>query len=137
MKKHTFIIAFLLTCASFSLQAQENDAFRTDTIEFLRLTGTGTVFENLIAQMGAGVPQNNKVAYLAEANGTLDGLYAQIADLYMAEFTHGEVKELIVFYQSPLGKKIASKQMQLMQQAMPLGQQWGAQLQQIVQKHGN
>ena len=137
MKKQIFLLTVLLFFIGFSLQAQDNETFKSDTVEFLKLTGTGTVFENLIAQMGAGVRQDNKAAYLAEANGTLEGLYGQMADLYMAEFTQDEVKQLIAFYESPLGKKIASKQMELMQQAMPMGQQWSMKLQEIVQKHSN
>ena len=46
-----------------------------------------------------------------------------------------EIKELVAFYKTDLGKKVSSKQVGLSQQAMVLGQAWGGEIQQIAQKH--
>ncbi len=48
MKKLLFAIAFICT---LSIQAQDNSEFKTQTIEFLKLTGTGDAFNNAIAQI--------------------------------------------------------------------------------------
>ena len=82
-----------------TVQAQENLDFKSETVEFLKITGAGAAFENAIAQIGAGVSEENKEAYTQEANGTLIGLYDKMADLYMAEFSQDEIRELIaIFY---------------------------------------
>ncbi len=133
MKKIVTIGIFLMFFGNVS--AQENSEFKNETIEFLKLTGTGAAFENAIGQIGATVPELNRVAYTEEANTTLDGLYSKMADLYMKEFTPDEIKELVAFYNTDLGKKVSSKQMALSQQAMMLGQAWGGEIQQIAQKH--
>jgi hypothetical protein len=132
MKKILLLCLFIFAVAT---QAQENAEFKAETIEFLKLTGAGKAFENAIDQIGYNVPEAKKEAYNKEAAGTLVGLYDKIADLYMTEFTQSEVKELVVFYHTELGKKLADKQLGLTQKAMGFGQSWGMEVSQIAQKH--
>lgn len=61
-------------------------------IEFIKITSARTAFENAINQIGTMVPETNKVAYIAEANGTLNPLYGKMAELYIAEFNQDEIK---------------------------------------------
>ena len=116
-------------------QAQENTEFKAETIEFIKLTGAVSAFEKAIDQIGYNVPEAKKEAYNKEAAGTLDGLYDKIAGLYMEEFTQSEIKELVAFYHSKLGKKLAEKQLGLTEKAMSFGQSWGMEVSQIAQKH--
>ncbi|MGZ0015640.1 DUF2059 domain-containing protein [Yeosuana sp. AK3] len=132
MKKIVLVCLFLVAVAT---QAQDNADFKNETVEFLKITGAATAFENAIAQIGAGVSEANKEAYTKEAMGTLDGLYDKMADLYMAEFTQDEIRELVVFYNTSLGKKLAEKQVGLSQKAMMFGQSWGMEVSGIAQKY--
>ena len=133
MKK--ILLACLFIFTALQIQAQDNSTFKKETIEFIKLTGAGSAFENAIAQIGTMVSDENKEAYTKEANGTLDGLYEKMADLYMAEFTEGEIKELVAFFNTDLGKKLAEKQLGLTQKAMMFGQSWGMEVQAIAQKY--
>lgn len=133
MRKMLLTLTLLLVV--ITTQAQENSEFRTQTLEFLKLTGTTKAFDDAIDKIGALVPQAKKAAYKEEANGTLAGLYSKVADLYMAEFTPDEIQELVTFYNSALGKKLASKQVPLMQKGMAIGRAWGVDLQAIAQKY--
>ena len=132
MKKLLFVITFIFT---LSIQAQDNSEFKAQTIEFIKLTGAGDAFDNAIEQIGAMVPEDKKEAYTKEAIGTLDGLYSKMADLYMEEFTKEEIAQLVTFYESDLGKKLASKQASLTQSGMMIGQTWGMELTQIASKY--
>ena len=134
MKKVLLVCLFVLAVA-VQVEAQENSDFKNETVEFLKLTGAGAAFENAIEQIGSMVSTENKEAYTKEANGTLDGLYNKMADLYMVEFTQDEIKELIAFYNTDLGKKLAGKQLGLTQKAMMFGQSWGMEVQAIAQKY--
>jgi hypothetical protein len=49
----------------------------------------------------------------------------KIAEMYAAELTVDEMKELTRFYSSPVGLKFISIQPKMAQQTMILGQQWG------------
>ena len=132
----TFLLVGLLTLGmTFNLNAQSDESFKNDTIEFIKLTGATSAFQNAIDQIGQMVPEDKKAEYAIEAEGTLVDLYGKMADIYMAEFTRNEIEQLVEFYKSDLGKKLASKQMDLMQKSMGLGQSWGMQVQAIAQKH--
>lgn len=132
MKKALLVLLLFVTAV---IQAQDTSEFKKETIEFIKLTGSGAAFDNAIAQIGAMVSDANKEAYQKEANTTLDGLYDKLADLYMTEFTQSEIKELVAFYNTDLGKKLAEKQLSLTQKGMMLGQSWGMELQGIAQKY--
>ncbi|MFC5194172.1 DUF2059 domain-containing protein [Bizionia hallyeonensis] len=134
MKTLFSVLALFLT---LSISAQEPSEFKQQTIEFIGLTGATGAFHDAIAQIGAMVPEANKAAFTKEANGTLDKLYSQLADIYMEEFTKDEIEELVAFYKTDLGKKLASKQSVLTQKGMMLGQSWGMEVGQIAQKHTN
>lgn len=133
MKKILLVCLFVL--AVVQTQAQENVDFKSQTIEFIKLTGAVKAFESAIDQIGYNVPEANKAAYIEEANSTLVALYDKIAGLYMDEFTQSEIKELVAFYHGNLGKKLAEKQLELTQKAMGFGQAWGLEVSQIAQKH--
>ena len=133
MKKILFVCLFVF--AITQTQAQESTEFKSQTIEFIKLTGAVKAFESAIDQIGFNVPEAKKPAYREEANGSLTGLYDKIAGLYMEEFTQSEIKELVAFYNTSLGKKLAEKQLGLTQKAMSFGQAWGMEVSQIAQKH--
>mgnify|MGYP001828196090 CR=1 FL=1 len=132
MKKLLLICLFIV---SFATQAQDNSEFKKETVEFLKITGAGAAFEAAIAQIGTMVSEENKAAYTKEAHGTLVGLYDKMAALYMTEFNQDEIKQLVAFYHTDLGKKLANKQLGLTQKAMAFGQSWGMEVQGIAQKY--
>jgi hypothetical protein len=66
--------------------------------------------------------------YQAKANAALDQsigwdkLKPDMIKLYTANFTESELKDLVAFYQSPLGKKVLTKMPELTQQSAQLTQ---------------
>jgi len=131
--KNLFVL--LILCTTFSIQAQDANTFKTDAVEFIKLTGSSKTFDDAIEQIGAMVSEENKETYKKEALIKLDNLFLKIADLYMEEFTHSEIKELITFYKSDIGKKLASKQAVLAQKGMMMGKNWGIDVHSIAQKY--
>lgn len=130
------VLLICLVLVGLVAQAQDNNSeFKNETIAFIKLTGATAAFDSAIAQIGNMVSDTNKDAYTKEAEGTLDALYDKMATLYMTEFTEAEIKELVAFYKTDLGKKLAEKQLALSQKAMMYGQSWGMELQSIAQKY--
>lgn len=132
MKKLVLVFVLVFT---ISITAQEDEVYKSETIEFLKLTGATKVFDGAIDQIGNMVSAENKEAYKKEAVGTLDALYEEMAELYMDEFTRDEIQELLKFYKSDIGKKLAEKQLTLTQKGMMMGQSWGMKVQGIAQKY--
>lgn len=132
MKNVLIIFSLLFGLAT---QAQDNTAFKKETVEFIKISGAGDAFESAITQFGKMVSPENKGIYTTEANATLSGLYNKMAELYMQDFTNNEIKELAKFYKTPLGKKLANKQLGLTQNMMGIGQSWAIEVQEIAQKY--
>ncbi len=132
MKKLILVFVLVFT---ISMTAQEDAEFKSETIEFIKITGATKAFDDAIDQIGNMVSQENKAAYKKEAEATLDALYDEMATLYMGEFTRDEIKELVSFYKSDIGKKLATKQISLAQKGMMMGQSWGMKVQGIAQKY--
>lgn len=134
MKKVLLLCLFMVAVAT-QAQEQDHSEFKKETVEFIKLTGAGEAFEQAIAQIGTMVSETNKEAYTKEANGTLIPLYEKMAELYMAEFSREEIQQLVTFYNTNLGKKLAEKQLGLTQKAMAFGQSWGMEVQGIASKY--
>ena len=78
---------------------------------------------------------DKKEAFIKEINETFPELYTSMAKIYMEEFTHAEIKDLLAFYATPTGKKIADKSGVLSQKGMIAGQSWGMKIQALLGKY--
>lgn len=132
MKKLLFL---LIATSSFGLYAQETSTALDKAIRLIKATGADNSFEDAVVQIGAMVPEKNKAAYMAEAKETFTDIYHQLGAIYAEELTEAEMDEIISFYESDLGKKLASKQALLAQKGMAIGQTWGMKVGQIAQKY--
>ena len=57
-----------------------------------------------------------------------------IIPIYSRHLTHEDIKGLIVFYESPLGRKMTALLPAIAQESMQVGEQWGIEVAQKVQK---
>ena len=55
-------------------------------------------------------------------------LVGRLVPIYQAHFTAEEVRQLIAFYQTPVGQKFIAELPQLQREAAQVGQQWGTEL---------
>lgn len=118
-----------------------DDAFRKDIDRLLDVTGSskmgvqmatmasGQILDALAKQ--SDIPSKAielAKAVLNEEFGKAfegpDGLNAQIAGVYARHFTHDEVRGLLAFYDTPLGRKMISVTPALLQEAGVVGQTW-------------
>ena len=132
--------AVALVCASgqvFAATASHNAAAE----RFLTLAHAdklGTPVYMQVQQMFAQRFQQTKApeskksvldSYQAKANAALDNaigwnkIKPKMFDLYTATFTEQELKDLVKFYESPLGKKVLSEMPKVTQQSAQLTQQ--------------
>ncbi len=77
---------------------------------------------------GFMVIRDNMAAVLTENAGKPDGLFDQMANVYHANFTHDEIKELLKFHQSATGKKLQDMQSKLGQENMQAAAKWAGSL---------
>ena len=72
------------------------------------------------------VPEEFWTKFMAKVDAS--ELTELIVPIYAKYFTHDEVKQLLAFYQTPLGQKMIANQPAIMQESMEAGQKWGGQL---------
>ncbi len=133
MKKVLLLVAFV--CFSITINAQEEvDAYTSDTQKLVRIVSE-SAFTPVLDQFSSMVAEDKKEALVADIKATFPELYAAIAVIYMEEFSHVEIKEILAFYETPIGIKLAAKTGSLSQKGMAAGQSWGMKLQGILQKY--
>jgi len=88
------------------------------------------MFAERFAQKKAPAAKQNVLeSYQAKANAALDSaigwnkLKPKMVDLYTQTFTEQELKDLVKFYESPLGKKVLTQMPKVTQQSAQLTQQ--------------
>lgn len=129
----------LLLCVSIavSASAQTSPEKAKDIRKVMEISGAGVngiqvmdIMETQFKQSLPNVPDEFWKEMRKEVNaGTLIDL---IVPIYDKHFTHDEIKQLITFYESPIGKKISTTLPAVMQESMAAGQKWGEALAQNV-----
>ncbi|MCU0869226.1 MAG: DUF2059 domain-containing protein [Burkholderiales bacterium] len=56
------------------------------------------------------------------------GLIDQVIPVYDRNFTHAEIKELLAFYDTPIGRKVVETLPRVVGESMQIGQAWGQSL---------
>lgn len=119
-----------------SLAAQNPDPAKTALVmEVLQVTQVAeqaiTVMErSLDAQRDVNpeIPAVFWDRFIAKARANRNQLLELLIPIYAELFTTEDLQGLLVFYQSPLGKRLLAAQPQLTQAAMVAGEGWGAKL---------
>jgi hypothetical protein len=147
--KYKFLIIALFICVAAKAQtATDITPSRLKAAEDLLIaSGAGTQMKEnmsaMIKQASANIPEDKKPKFVEIMNTFMskymnwDLMKDQMAAMYAQEFTEKELKDLAVFYRSPLGIKLNQKQPVLFQKGAALGQQavqsHQAELQQMMQ----
>ena len=105
-------------------------AFEADIRKMLELSGAARsgeqVLEMMVTQfqgMGLPIPAEFWQEFRADVRpGDLADLTVPI---YARHLSHADIKELISFYESPIGRKLVSTQPVILQESMVAGQAWG------------
>jgi len=132
MKKITLILALIFI--SINVNAQDDATYKEDTAKLVAVI-SANAFKPYIDQFAAAIPAESQEAFKSDINATLPELYSEMAKIYMEEFTHDEVLDLLAFYSTPVGKKMADNSAILAQKGMSVGQAWGAKVQEIMAKY--
>jgi uncharacterized protein len=141
MKKTFLIVSILLL--SGSAFCQVSDSYKATVKKMLHATGTEATFAIAIKQI-VGMYKQQKTNVPPDvweemekqfAKTSVDELVEMLAPVYHNHFTEDDLKKMLEFYDTPVGKKYAEKTPLIMQESMQVGQQWGMKLaQQFAEK---
>lgn len=123
--RNLFIISlFLMLSATAMAQSAESKKL----VEIL----VGPSLDTMSEPMKGYVSEADIPAFEKDIKGVRTELINEFAKIYSTEFTAQEIKELLKFYQSPVGKKLAEKSPVFTQKGMAVGQKL---LMPIIQKY--
>jgi uncharacterized protein len=130
------MIAFLLAAPA---QAQQPSAAAVASArELVELKGAGSMFEPIIVNIveqtkGALLQTNPQLSKdLNDVTAVLRGefvprsreLLSEAAKFYAQRFTEGELKELVTFYKTPIGRKMVQQEPQALDDTFKFVEQW-------------
>jgi hypothetical protein len=136
------IAVALAACMTAAHSQQPSAAAMTTARELVKVTGATSLFTPLVA----GVVEQAKILFLQQdpsLNKDLNEIAGQIrteltprltqvtdevAKLYASHFTEPELKQILAFYQSPVGKKVLSQQPIVVNASMKFAQDWANKL---------
>jgi hypothetical protein len=112
-----------------------------DTEKLMELVGTRQILRDIFdqdidAQIAAmrrarpDVPEQFWQDFAVEfkRQASPDELMKAILPIYDKHFTHQEIRQLIAFYQSPLGRKISITLPEIQRESIEAGRSWGEEL---------
>ncbi|HQA73975.1 MAG: DUF2059 domain-containing protein [Flavobacterium sp.] len=106
MKKLVFTVAFaILSTVSF---AQEK-ASKADVLKVIERSGAQGQMNAAKKQILTMIPADKQAAFLIEFDAIIAKSQDKTADLYIEEYTKDDIKAMLAFYESPVGKKMAEK----------------------------
>lgn len=132
MKKLLFAVTFLFV-ANFAMA--QDAAFKTDVQKLIQLAGANSQMDIAKKQVVDMVPAAKREAFGKEFDAIIQPVREKQVAFYLKEFTHDEVKQLIKFYESPLGKKMSEKAVKQAETSMLDSQEIGMEIQGLMMKY--
>ena len=131
--KLLFVSALLLI--GFTVFAQTGP-FEADILKMLQINGskgnTDAIFGQIVTRFKAAKPEVTEEKWAALKKDVFDAEVAELNKMlipvYKKHFTPEEVKAILAFYDSPVGKKLAEQSPLITSESMQITQQWAMSL---------
>lgn len=108
MKKLILTFAILLV-AHFGFSQSDDEALKKDVIKVIERSGAAGQMTSAKKRLIKMIPEEKQAAFLVEFDALLPKVYEATAKVYMEEYTKDDIKAMLAFYESPVGKKMAEK----------------------------
>lgn len=139
----TIVTVLLFGLSVFLESGWAQGAAKHDDIKtLLTLTGARAIGMRASAQVlemykraNTGIPADAWQEILRDAEARVEEFVTErLVPIYDQYLSHDDIKALIVFYESPLGKKLLHVMPQMSQESMMAGQAWGKDFAENVHK---
>ena len=132
--KRTILTALAVLCLlAPPLRAQEVTTKEQDIRRLLELTGSSKLAAQVMDQMMAMLQESSpelEEEFWATLRAEIDTqeLVRRMIPIYDKHFTQDEIRQLIAFYQTPIGLKLVEKLPAIAQESMETGMEWGQEI---------
>jgi hypothetical protein len=132
MKKILLSIAFLLIA---QITIAQDASFKADVLKLISISGADAQIKLVKPQILNMIPENKKENFSKEFDASIPSLLDKMSHIYLEIYTPDDIKTMIVFYESPVGKKMNEKAAELGQKSLQAGQEWSLELQGLLDKY--
>ena len=130
MKKTLLIISLLVLTTTITFA---QNSYKTTLKEMIQVSGAEASYKGVVSQMmtmfkqqKSTVPAEFWEELTTEMNKiAVDQLVDLVLPVYQKHLTEEDVKGIIAFYKTPVGKKFAEQTPLITQESMAAGQEWG------------
>lgn len=137
MKKSIIVIAFI-AIAQMSLAQEsvvQDPALKAQVLKVIALSGSDNQMKMVKSKILKMIPEAKQAEFVKEYDATMPSFYDKLVKVYMETYTTEDVKAMIKFYESPVGKKMSEKAGEITEKSMKAGQEWGKEIQLIMEKY--
>ncbi|SFU57372.1 hypothetical protein SAMN05216480_1085 [Pustulibacterium marinum] len=134
-------LTIMLFVGVVSISHAQEDSYAKTLKTLFDLNGSKESYVAVLDQVAqmykAQSPSNSEAVdeFINEMKSTsIDDLVQMLVPVYKKQLTEDDLKALIKFYQTPIGKKYAEATPAITSESMQVGQQWGMQLVQKLQQ---
>lgn len=132
--KRTILTVALSLGLVFSIQAQDNEAFKKDAIKLAKMGSNAA--EASMDQVYKMVPDEKLDKFKQELNPIMENFFNKLGEKSMEYYTHDEVKAILKFYESEIGKRYLKVQEEITKlSAGSMGQELQLELMPIMEKY--
>lgn len=134
MKK--IALSLLIVLSTTLVFSQESSTYKSSLKKMIQVSGSELAYKGIVNQMislykqqQSNVPTEFWDEFAAEMNkDAVEQLVNLISPIYQKHLTEADLKAVIAFYETPVGKKFAEKAPLITQESMLAGQEWGKQI---------
>jgi hypothetical protein len=138
MKKQIMLNILFLFALTIMGNAQTEE-YAASILKMQKLNGSLATYDMIFNQLKKAKPNVSDSAWTVVKKDVYDiqveKLNQQLIPVYQKHFTLDDIKALIAFYESPIGKKLAEKTPLITGESMQISQKWGMALMQEIQSY--
>ncbi len=132
MKK--LIVTFALVLLS-QIGFSQDETFKKDVLKVIEMSGAANQMKSAKTQILQMVPKEKQEAFILDFDATMPALYDKIAAIYMETYSKEDIKAMMAFYDSPVGRKINEKAGNILEKTQAAGKEWSEELQGLMTKY--
>ena len=143
LSKYAAILTLVLTGPAMAFAQDTAPEHRSDIVRLLELTHAvemgeelgGAMADEMINMLKASQPslpprvfeiiREESVAFVKDAVGGDEGMLEDIIAVYADQLSPEDTRELVGFYETPTGRRIADAMPEIQRRSMQVGQAWG------------
>lgn len=101
------LLTILLFSICFVANAQEQ-TFKEDVQKLMKIIGIEEQISYTREDMIMWTTPVKEKELIADFDATVPVFKADVEEYYLTKYTHSEIKEILAFYESPIGKKLVA-----------------------------